>query len=303
MKSTLLGCLVAAAALSARPRRKTSIGTKRKPTTKTPLAAPETFVAATICQAQEPNENFSPLVVPERCRGAAVTRPWFRQVGLDDLFPGAGLGAAFDELSDFRAALRRAAREDCCDENSPVRFDMTCSAQGSWRRPAPATDRVLRETLGASAPTGDEFYAGIGGSALDGVSPRTGHFIDIVGGPGSRRLARYAWHQDRGGDADAVTVMLGFPAASGQRGCGVFSHVAPLSHLVVNDADEGDHSRPREFSDERGERRFLDVDAVPEASIVRPAYGRGRELIVYSDARVVHSAPDAIHRESLWRFM
>lgn len=160
MKSTLLGCLVAAAALSARPRRKTSIGTKRKPTTKAPLAAPETFVAATICQAQEPNENFSPLVVPERCRGAAVTRPWFRQVGLDDLFPGAGLGAASDESSDFRAVLRRAAREDCCDENSPVRFDMTCSAQGSWRRPAPATDRVLRETLGASAPTGDEFYAG-----------------------------------------------------------------------------------------------------------------------------------------------
>jgi hypothetical protein len=36
---------------------------------------------------------------------------------------------------------------------------------------------------------------------------------------------------------------------------------------------------------------------------VRPGYGRGRELIVYSDARVVHSAPDAIHRESLWRFM
>ena len=66
---------------------------------------------------------------------------------------------------------------------------------------------------------------------------------------------------------------------------------------------EGDNSRPREFSDERGERRFLDVDAIPEASIVRPGYGRGRELIVYSDARVVHSAPDAIHRESLWRFM
>ena len=98
--------------------------------------------------------------------------------------------------------------------------------------------------------------------------------------------------------------MLGFPAVSGRRGCGVFSHAVPLSHLVVNaDEDEGDNSRPRTFSDERGERRFLDVDAIPEASVVRPAYGRGRELLVYSDARTIHSAPDVIHRESLWRFM
>ena len=85
---------------------------------------------------------------------------------------------------------------------------MTSSAQGSWfsRRPAAATHGVLRAALGASAPTGDEFYAKIGGLTLDGVAPRTGHFIDIVGGPGSRRLARYAWHQDRGGDTEAATV-------------------------------------------------------------------------------------------------
>lgn len=304
----IAACLAAACALAGRPRRRSSVGTKRRPTTKAPLVAPPTFVAATICRAQETNEDaFSPLAVPERCRGAeAATRPWFKHVGLDTLFPGAGLGEVFDESSEFRAALRRAAREDRCDESSPVRFDMTSSAQGSWfsRRPAAATHGVLRAALGASAPTGDEFYAKIGGLTLDGVAPRTGHFIDIVGGPGSRRLARYAWHQDRGGDTEAVTVMLGFPAASRQRGCGVFSHVSPLSHLVVHEADaEGDNSRPREFSDERGERRFLDVDAIPEASIVRPGYGRGRELIVYSDARVVHSAPDAIHRESLWRFM
>ena len=98
--------------------------------------------------------------------------------------------------------------------------------------------------------------------------------------------------------------MLGFPAASRQRGAAC-SRTSPLSHLVVHEADaEGDNSRPREFPGRAGRRRrFLDVDAIPEASIVRPGYGRGRELIVYSDARVVHSAPDAIHRESLWRFM
>ena len=66
--------------------------------------------------------------------------------------------------------------------------------------------------------------------------------------------------------------MLGFPAASRQRGCGVFSHVSPLSHLVVHEADaEGDNSRPREFSDERGERRFLDVDAIPGPRSCGPA--------------------------------
>ena len=97
--------------------------------------------------------------------------------------------------------------------------------------------------------------------------------------------------------------MMGFPAASRHRGCGVFSHVAPLAHHVLNAEDEGDNSRPREFSDPRGEQRFLDAERVPEASVVRPAYGRGRELLVYSDARTIHSSPDVVYRDCLWRFM
>ena len=62
--------------------------------------APPTFVAATICRAQETNEDaFSPLAVPEKhlARAEAATRPWFKHVGLDTLFPGAGLGEVFDE--------------------------------------------------------------------------------------------------------------------------------------------------------------------------------------------------------------
>ena len=75
----------------------------------------ETFVAATLAAAQESNElQFQPLAVPERCRGAPA-EDWFRFVGLDDLFPGAGLGEIFDESAEFREALRQAARTDCCD--------------------------------------------------------------------------------------------------------------------------------------------------------------------------------------------
>ena len=108
----IAACLAAACALAGRPRRRSSVGTKRRPTTKAPLVAPPTFVAATTCRAQETNEDaFSPLAVPERCRGAeAATRPWFKHVGLDTLFPGAGLGEVFDESSEFgqRCGARRA---------------------------------------------------------------------------------------------------------------------------------------------------------------------------------------------------
>ena len=219
------------------PAPATSVGTKRRPTTFAPLVAPPTFVAATICRAQETNEDaFSPLAVPERCRGAeAATRPWFKHVGLDTLFPGAGLGEVFDESSEFRAALRRAARGraatgrqagEVAAGRGPVRFDMTSSAQGSWfsRRPAAATHGVLRAALGASAPTGDEFYAKIGGLTLDGVAPRTrtssaapalggwratssAAHQPAVGFELTRPRGRRGRRQDRAGrDTEAVTV-------------------------------------------------------------------------------------------------
>jgi len=75
--------------------------------------------------------------------------------------------------------------------------------------------------------------------------------------------------------------------------------VAALSHLVVTDEEEN-ISSPREFYPAA---RYLDVDDVPEASIVRPSYGRGREILLYSDARNIHTSPDIVHRDCLWRFM
>ena len=49
MMMKIAACLAAACALAGRPRRRSSVGTKRRPTTKAPLVAPPTFVAATIC--------------------------------------------------------------------------------------------------------------------------------------------------------------------------------------------------------------------------------------------------------------
>lgn len=258
------------------------------------------FDAKALCAAQCSNEaSFEALVVPERCRGADAGRRWFEFASLDELFPGSGIGEAFDESAEFREALRMGARSDRVDE-SPVRWDLSSSAQGTWRGGASdETGAALGAALGAGAPSGEEFFTTLGSLTLDGVGPATGHFIEIVGGPGARRKARYAWHQDRGGDDSAVTVMVGFPSADNHRGCGVFSHVAPLSHYVTNKEPE-DNAHPREFYPER---RFLDVDDVPDASIVRPEWCRGKEILVYSDARNIHTSPDIIHRDCLWRFM
>ncbi len=293
--------LACAAALSARPRRKSKVGSRRPAPSGAPQQKkPPPFDAAMLCQAQTANEAAESLLVPERCRGAPCEKTWYEFVALDDLFAGTGIGEAYDESASFREALRRAARDDRVAEDSPVRFDLAASAQGSWRGGAsPALSAALRDVLGAGAPSGEAFLEAIGGLELDGVAPATGHFIEIVGGPGATKVARHAWHQDRAGDERAVTAMLGFPASDRYEGCGVFSHVAALSHLVVTEEEET-ISSPREFYPAA---KYLDVDDVPEASIVRPSYGRGREILLYSDARNIHTSPDIVHRDCLWRFM
>ena len=206
--------LACAAALSARPaRRKSKVGSRRP----TPSGAPQQkkpppFDAAMLCQAQTANEAAESLLVPERCRGAPCEKTWYEFVALDDLFAGSGIGEAYDESAAFRDALRRAARDDRVAESSPVRFDLAASAQGSWRGgTSPARSAALRDALGAGAPSGEAFLEAIGGLQLDGVAPATGHFIEIVGGPGATKVARPAWHQDRAGDERAVTAMLSVP--------------------------------------------------------------------------------------------
>lgn len=41
----------------------------------------------------------------------------------------------------------------------------------------------------------------------------------------------------------------------------------------------------------------------PEDVIIRPWYKRGMEVMAYDDSWSIHSAPDHIHREAVWRFM
>jgi hypothetical protein len=77
------------------------------------------------------------------------------------------------------------------------------------------------------------------------------------------------------------------PSYSGE---GVFSHVIELSHHM-----------PEPETETPGpviiDGRF------PEEYILRPVYGKGREIIIYRDKDVLHSAPDVVNRDALWRFM
>ena len=78
--------LACAAALSARPRRRTKVGSRRP----TPPGAPQQkkpppFDAAMLCQAQTANEAAESLLVPERCRGAPCVKTWYEFVALEGL--------------------------------------------------------------------------------------------------------------------------------------------------------------------------------------------------------------------------
>ena len=42
---------------------------------------------------------------------------------------------------------------------------------------------------------------------------------------------------------------------------------------------------------------------VEEKYVVRPAYHEGAEVLVYTDSAHLHSAPDRIYRDAIWRFM
>mmetsp|Transcript_14716 Transcript_14716/g.21603 ORF Transcript_14716/g.21603 Transcript_14716/m.21603 type:complete len:202 (-) Transcript_14716:67-672(-) len=161
--------------------------------------------------------------------------------------------------------------------------------------------KVLKEKLGSDAPTGDEFMMKMGG--LCGVEP-SAHWIDIIGV--KDRSVSHSWHQDTGvsyGNSDdsestfssdmgcKYTVMLGFPLEDEYVGTGVFSHAIKLDieHLAPQDHNTNE---PVLFEGTAGEEY-----------IIRPEFGRGKEIIRYRDVDVLHSAPDVVHRQSVMRFM
>ena len=92
-----------------------------------------------------------------------------------------------------------------------------------------------------------------------------------------------------------MTVLLGFPPRDGYEGGGVFSHHVKLSHPLRPSQGET-HGAVVEY-----ER--LSDSPIPEEYVLRPLYGRGREIWVSDDAAHLHSTPDVQLRECLWRFM
>jgi hypothetical protein len=147
--------------------------------------------------------------------------------------------------------------------------------------------RVLKDGLGINAPTGDELMHAIG--RLCGSTP-SNHWIDIVGV--LDRKINHSWHQDSGrSPGNSKTVLWGFPVQDNYQGTGVFSHVLPLVRECI--APE-DHPRMEPV---------LFQGSVSEEYIVKPSYGKGRELLCYRDIDVLHSSPDVTFRTSVMRFM
>jgi len=168
--------------------------------------------------------------------------------------------------------------------------------------------------IGHLCQTGPEFHDGK--SQDDYKSNRDlvhYHFIDIVGVQG-RRIS-HSWHQDTGSSGllrmdnttdgafssrhhRTYTVLWGFPPTDSYVGCGVFTHVVPLAKEHWSSSRRS-LNQPILFAshNDNGNSNSL------EDSIVRPMYGKGRELLVYQDVQVLHSAPDVTYRTSVMRFM
>ena len=280
---------------------------------------------AAILSEQSPNEDATSYIFPNNANDRTGTiismvpvdeGSHVSYIGLDDLFPSVNnFSSEFCSNGQFRTALRQAIRELIFD-SSPEYANMSekarrmlllpdSSLQGSWQRKIRrhgASDNVdiiaaregkltaiLSNYLGENAPTGDKFMETIG--QLCGSSA-TGHWIDIVGIVG-RRIS-HSWHQDTGRcpGGGTRTVLLGFPKEDNYDGVGVFSHVVKLGHErhAPNDHVIGE---PIVYPN-------LNLD---DEYVVRPTFKCGREIIMFRDIDVLHSAPDVTFRTSCMRFM
>jgi hypothetical protein len=263
-------------------------------------------------QAQDPNTD-APVYDSDQfatVAGAVIEHAHVETKSLDEVFPATkGLSKLFSSNHSFRNGLRDAMRQDIFDA-TPAYAGMSekarrmlllpdSSLQGSWRCQGrqelaerelrmPLLTKVLQEYLGEAAPTGDDFMDKIGG--LCGSTSQT-HWIDIVGI--TDRKISHAWHQDTGRspNEDTKTVLLGFPREDDYVGGGVFSHLIKLQKEQW--ASEG--HPPNE--------PVLFTNSIDEKYIVRPQFAEGKEIAIYRDVDVLHSAPDVAYRSSVMRFM
>ena len=235
---------------------------------------------------------------PEQIRQPGVDLPmdYGYHLSLDDIFPGTGLGEAWDTKQALRTDLRLALRADLFKPPPSWNAKRIQCATGlgsacmvSWRVEADCTHFTSAFARHGVALDGYAFLHGLG--RICGERPH-GSLIDIV--PLDRRVT-HSWHQDCG--LDSNTVLLGFPPCNGYVGGGVFSNHVKLSHpLRPNRGDiHGQVVQLEQFDPPLGR--------ISDEFVVRPMYSSGREVWVSNDKTHVHSTPDRQRRECLWRFM
>ena len=95
-----------------------------------------------------------------------------------------------------------------------------------------------------------------------------------------------------------LTSLQGFPAHDEFDGAGCFTHLVALSHPL---RPEGARGAVVEW--ERVCAAAGLSSALPPQYVLRPRFARGAELLLYSDEAHLHSAPDYINRDAVWRFM
>ena len=170
----------------------------------------------------------------------------------------------------------------------------------------PTITEVFERHLPSASLTGEHFVSTL--TALCGEKALFGSWMDIVGI--RERPLTHAWHQDSG--LSHLTVMVAFPATDQYEGLGCFSHAVPLSARlkVPSQSPPGPRTWPvaELLDDHNGQEQLQSAEAVialqfDERHVVRPLYRRGKEIMIYNDADIFHSAPDYARRESLWRFM
>ena len=296
------------ASLRRQPRSRSPRQLDRRPLSQpAPMKAPVSGESAVgfnkelSCVAGNETDDVPVWVVPGPLRmpDAPPAASHGHHVSLDDVFPGAGLGEAWASNTALRTALRQALRDDLFAPLIPngwsekqrkfaLMLDSACMVK--WT--AAGTEIACEGFSAAFAEhgielSGRDFLLGLG--ALCGPMPH-GSLIDII--PLNRKVA-HSWHQDSG--IRSNTVLLGFPPRDGYEGGGVFSSHVKLSHPLRPSQGE-EHGAVVEF-----ER--LSNEIIPAEYVLRPLYGRGREIWVSDDTTHLHSTPDRQCREALWRFM
>ena len=182
--------------------------------------------------------------------------------GLDELFKDSGLGDAFHSSASFRTDIRNAMRADFGMGSK----DKLSSVMGDWRHQTSYDQLTKTFESNQIDLTGPVFVSTLT-SLLEDRGHQFGSWIDIRSRrDNTKRSFDHSWHQDSG--LDQFTAMVGFPPCDDYSGIGVWSHVIKLRQRLPPPISPG----PRVFT-----------ESFAQEYVVRPAYCRGREIMVYND--------------------